>query len=85
MNSTDKAYKRDLLLLELIDSDCMVSSAESVSDYDKSISEYLMLINDRIQHNDLKEVANLRRDLQRCRAEKRNFKRLNKHKEIALT
>lgn len=85
MNSSDQAYQRDMFLLDFIDSKCPDADC-SLSDYDEALEEYQILLSDAIARGNKTEIKDLRRDIQRCRVEKRNYKRMiNNERGIVLT
>lgn len=89
MNSTDKAYRRDCFILDLLDSSCRMQPSGDISDYDEAIQDYKMLLDDAILRNDKREMSQLRKEIQQCRAEKRILKRMidtiQKEQETATT
>lgn len=76
MNSTDLAYQRDMFLLTFLDADCSTSVNADLSDYDDAIAEYGAMFDRAIFLNDKAEIKQLRREIQRTKAEKRLTKRL---------
>lgn len=90
MNSTDKAYRRDNFLLELLDSKCVPDKTDytqqEIDDCNEAISEYECLLQNAIDVGNKREIANLRAEIQHLKAEKRNIKRMLKNRmEPALT
>lgn len=75
MNSTDKAYQRDCFLLDFLDSNCNSELSNDISEYDKAIEEYREMLSYAIARNDIYEIAELRREIQHCKAEKRIAKK----------
>lgn len=76
MNSSDVVYDRGLFLLSFMDSECSCETETTAEDYDDAIEEYQFLLDDAILKNNSKEIADLRRDIQKCKVEKRRFKRM---------
>lgn len=90
MNSADKAYKRDIFLLEFLDSKCMPTKTDytqhEIADCNNAISEYECLLQNAIDVGDKREIANLRAEIQHLKVEKRNIKRMLKNRmEFAPT
>lgn len=88
-NSTDLAYERDNFILQFLDCGCVSETECDISDYDDALEEYGFLLQDAIARDDKKEIKQLRREIQHCKAEKRRIKKMidaNKREtEIAYT
>ena len=76
MNSTDKTYQRDCFLLQFIGSSCQLEPQGSIDDYNEAIEEYQELLQYAIEFGNENEMKQLRKDIQRCKAEKRILKRM---------
>ena len=85
-NTSELALEREKFLLQFIGCECSISVEQrNIEEYDKAIDEISCLLQDAIDRGDTNEIKNLRRDLQRCKTEKRLFKRENTVKELAYT
>lgn len=75
MNSTDKAYERDMLLMDFLDCACPRGdlNTSTIDDYNNALEDYYMLLDCAKTSS---EKAELRREIQHCKAEKRKLKRL---------
>ena len=88
MNSSEKAYDRDIFLANFTGCKCF-SVDVSLDEYDKSISEINAMIQHNIDIGNDEEVAQCRKMLQRTKVEKRRNKvrmiESKKETELALT
>lgn len=77
-NSSDRAYDRDEMLLELVGGGCACASAceSSQADYDDSIAEIESMISYSIYRGNEEEVRFWRRMLQKAKVAKRRAKRM---------
>lgn len=88
MNSSEKAYDRDIFLSQFIGCECNEPDNIELSEYDKSISEINAMIQHSIDIGNMEEVAQWRKMLQRTRVDKRRAKARmieSKRMEFALT
>lgn len=77
-NSSDRAYDRDAVLLELAGGcACAESSELSQADYDRSIAEIEAMIAYSIDTKNEEEIRSWRSMLQRTKVEKRRAKMSN--------
>lgn len=93
-NSTDLAYERDYFILQFLDSECSTgihetATEQDISECDNALEEYGFLLQDAINLGDKREIKQLRREIQHCKAEKRRIKKMidaNKREmELAYT
>lgn len=88
-NSSDKAYERDMLMLELAGGCDGYGADCELSDYDDAIEEYNSLLQYAIDRNDKEQIRMLRAEIQRTKVEKRISKRMidtsQNRMEIAYT
>lgn len=79
-NSAEKAYDRDMFILSMVsfDSPCVSNLVPGMdydpSEWDDSLAEYDMLIEDRILAGDWQEVAQLRKERMACKVSQRRAK-----------
>lgn len=88
MNSSEKAYDRDIFLSQFIGCECNETDNIELSEYDKSISEINSMIQHSIDIGNMEEVAQWRKMLQQTRVDKRRAKARmieSKRMEFALT
>lgn len=88
MNSSEKAYNRDVFLREFVGCKCGDQEDIQLSEYEKSISEINAMIQYNIDIGNQEEIAYWRKMLQRTRVEKRRAKARmieSKRMEFALT